>query len=57
MTTRGQLAVVGKGEAASALNVKGSIDPKTLTPYDPLPYTPAVVAKFRERWSNLFKPK
>lgn len=56
MSVEGQTLWHGRGESASPLTgIPGAIPLSTITPYDPAKYPPAVVAKYREAWSRIFK--
>jgi iron(III) transport system substrate-binding protein len=56
MSPPGQIAWNGGGESASPLaNIPGALDSKSVTPYDPTPYTPEVVAAYTKKWNALFK--
>ena len=56
MTPRGQTAWHGRGDSASPLpNIPGAMDIKTVTPYDPAPYTNDVVAAYTKKWNAIFK--
>jgi iron(III) transport system substrate-binding protein len=56
MSPRGQTAWSGKGDSASPLpNIPGSLDAKTISPYDPSPYTAEVVKAQIARWNAMFK--
>ena len=56
MTPRGQTIWSGRGETASPLpNIPGALDAKTVTPYDPAPYTAEVVNAYTKKWNALFK--
>lgn len=56
MSADGQAQWHGRGESASPLpGVPGAIPLSTITPYDPAKYPPAVVSKYREYWSKIFK--
>ena len=56
MTPRGQSAWHGRGDSASPLpNIAGAMDIRTVTPYDPTPYTNDVVTTYAKKWNALFK--
>jgi iron(III) transport system substrate-binding protein len=56
MTPRGQAAWHGRGDSASPLpNIPGAMDIKTVTPYDPAPYTNDVVTAYSKKWNAIFK--
>jgi iron(III) transport system substrate-binding protein len=56
MSQDGQGLWHGRGESASPLaGVAGAIPLASITPYDPAKYPAAVVAKYREYWSKIFK--
>ena len=56
MSRRGQTVWHGEGESGSPLaNIPGSLDARTMNPYDPAPYTPEVVNAARTKWNALFK--
>lgn len=55
MSPRGQAAWNGRGDSASPLpNVKGSLDAKSIDPFEPAKYTPDVVKAYTEKWNRLF---
>ncbi len=56
MSPRGQAAWSGRGESASPLpNIPGAMDIRSVTPYDPTPYTTEVVAAYGKKWNALFR--
>jgi iron(III) transport system substrate-binding protein len=56
MSRRGQAVWHGEGESASPLpNIAGSLDIRTINPYNAAPYTPDVVNAARSRWNAMFK--
>jgi iron(III) transport system substrate-binding protein len=56
MSPRGQAVWHGEGESASPLpNIAGSLNIKTINPYNAAPYTPEVVNAARAKWNALFK--
>jgi hypothetical protein len=56
MSVRGQVMWSGRGEAASPLsNIPGSIDAKTINPFDPTAFPPEMTKAYREKWTALFK--
>ena len=56
MSPKGQATWNGGGESASPLpNIPGSLDNKTLSPVDLVPYTDAVVKTQTARWNAIFK--
>ena len=58
MSTRGQTVWNGQGDSASPLpNIPGSLDPKTIAPFDPIPYTADAVKAYTVKWNALFGKK
>jgi iron(III) transport system substrate-binding protein len=58
MSTRGQAAMIGNGEMASALpNVPNSLDIRTVTLHDSEKYPPSVVNAFTAKWNALFQAR
>lgn len=56
MSVRGQSIWHGGGDSASVLpNIPGSLDAKSINPYNPAAYPPEVVNAFRTRWNALIK--
>lgn len=56
MSARAQTLWHGQGDSASPLpNIPGSLNAKSIRPYDPAPYTPEVVKAFSARWAGMFK--
>ena len=56
MSPKGQAAWNGGGESASPLpNIPGSLDNRTLSPVDLVPYTDALVKTQTARWNAIFK--
>lgn len=58
MSARGQTAWNGQGDSASPLpNIPGSLDSRSITPFDPIPYTADVVKAYTVKWNALFGKK
>jgi iron(III) transport system substrate-binding protein len=58
MSVRGQTVWNGQGDSASPLpNIPGSLDPKAIAPFDPIPYTADVVKNYTVKWNALFGKK
>lgn len=58
MSVRGQTAWNGQGDSASPLpNIPGSLDARSIAPFDPLPYTDDVVKAYTVKWNALFGKK
>ena len=56
MSVRGQVMWAGRGEAASPLpNIPGSLDAKSIHPFEPSQFPPDVQKAYREKWDKLFK--
>lgn len=56
MSPRGQTAWHGRGETASPLpGIPGSLDARTINPFNLKPYTADVVKTYWARWERLFK--
>jgi len=56
MSPRGQTMWSGRGEAASPLpNIPGSLDAKSIKPFEPSAFPPDAVKAYRARWDGLFK--
>ena len=52
----GQVIWAGRGEAASPLpNIPGSLDARTIRPFEPSQFPPDVQKAYREKWDKLFK--
>ena len=57
MSRRGQTAWNGKGETASPIpSIPGSLDAKTMQPWDPFRYTIEFQKNYLLKWNKLFKP-
>ncbi|MBM3345664.1 MAG: extracellular solute-binding protein [Betaproteobacteria bacterium] len=57
MSRRGQTAWNGRGETASPIpGIPGSLDAKTMQPWDPFRYTIEFQQAYRAKWNKLFKP-
>ena len=57
MSRRGQTAWNGKGETASPIpGIPGSLDARTMQPWDVFRYTPEFQKNYLVRWNKLFKP-
>ena len=57
MSRRGQTAWNGSGESASPLaGIPGSLDAKTMQPWDPFRYTPEFQKAYLAKWNKIFKP-
>jgi iron(III) transport system substrate-binding protein len=57
MSRRGQTAWNGKSETASVIpGIPGSLDAKTLQPWDVFRYTPEFQKEYLVKWNKLFKP-
>ena len=58
MSVRGQTVWNGQGDSASPLpNIPGSLDPRAISPFDPIPYTAEVVKAYTVKWNALFGKK
>jgi iron(III) transport system substrate-binding protein len=57
MSRRGQAQWNGTGETASVIaGIPGSLDAKTMQPWDIFRYTPAFQKEYAAKWNKLFKP-
>jgi iron(III) transport system substrate-binding protein len=57
MSRRGQTAWNGRGETASVIaGIPGSLDAKTMQPWDIFRYTPEFQKSYAARWNKMFKP-
>ena len=57
MSKRGQTAWNGKGETASVIpGIPGSLDAKSMQPWDIFRYTPEFQKNYLVKWNKLFKP-
>lgn len=55
MSPRGQAAWNSRGDSASPLpNIKGSLDARSIDPFEPAKYPPEVVKAYTEKWNKLF---
>ncbi len=57
MSRRGQTAWNGRGETASPIpGIPGSLDAKTMQPWDVFRYTPEFRKNYLVKWNKLYKP-
>ncbi len=56
MSRQGQTVWHGRGESASPLpNIPGAIQALSIALWDPAEYPPAVIDKYREKWTKIMK--